>query len=302
MRSLIIATLLISFTRIVAAAAADQEPDWSKIQIKATKVAGQVYLLEGFGQPFTGGNIGASIGPDGILIIDDKFAPLAPKLQAALASLSKEPLRFVLNTHLHQDHSGGNPVLGKSATIIAHDNTRARLAKDGWGDGKPVPAEALPIITFADAITMHVNGEDVRVMHVPAGHTDTDVIVYFPKSHVVHMGDDYFCGMYPFIDFKSGGSVKGYIAAGEQLIGMIPDDAKIIPGHGPISNKTELRAWVNMLKDVSTTVAAGIKAGKTLAQIQKEKPTAKHDATFGHGFFTGDQFVEELFQGLSPQH
>jgi glyoxylase-like metal-dependent hydrolase (beta-lactamase superfamily II) len=297
MRMIAVVVAVMSCTPI-AAAQPDRDPDWSKIEIKASKVAGQVYVIEGLGPEFNGGNIGACVGPDGVLLIDDKFAPLAPKIQAALKTVTDRPVRFLVNTHVHGDHTGGNLEMGKGATIIAHDNTRARLVKHGWGDKKPVPEGALPVVTFADAATVHVNGEDVRVEHIPAGHTDTDVVVFFSKSKVAHLGDDYFNGMYPFIDFNSGGTVKGYVAAVEKLLGEIPADFKIIPGHGPVSGTAELRAYLAMLKDVSGSVEAGIKAGKTLAEIQASKPTAKQDAVFGHGFFTGEQFVEELYHGL----
>jgi glyoxylase-like metal-dependent hydrolase (beta-lactamase superfamily II) len=301
MRILAIVAVIVSCT---LARAGEKPPDWSKIEIKAQKVAGQVYLVEGLGPEFSGGNVGASIGPDGILLVDDKFAPLAPKIQAALKTLSDKPVRFVLNTHVHQDHTGANVELGKGATIIAHDNTRARLARnDGWedNDGKPlpVPAGALPVVTFADAVTVHHNGEAVRLEHVPAAHTDSDAVIFFPKSKVVHMGDLYFSEWYPFIDYERGGTVKGYLAGVEKVAGEIPSDAKIIPGHGPIATPTELRAWLAMLKDVSARVEAGIKSGKTLAQIQKDKPAAKYDAQYGHGFLDGDHFVEELYRGLT---
>jgi glyoxylase-like metal-dependent hydrolase (beta-lactamase superfamily II) len=302
MRKLLVVMVVMASCLRFAAAASEKEPDWSKVEIKAQKVAGNVYLLEGLGGEFSGGNVAASVGPDGILLIDDKFAPLAPKIQAALKTLSDKPVRFVLNTHVHMDHTGGNGVMGKGATIIAHDNTRARLIKHGWGrEGKPVPAEALPIITFAEELGMHVNGEDIRIVYVPAGHTDTDVVVIFPKSKVVHMGDDYFNALYPFIDFDSGGSVKGYVAGVEKVLGMIPADAKIIPGHGSLSTTAELRAYLAMLKDVTGSVEAGIKAGKTVEQLTQAKPTAKYDAVWGHGFLSGDDFVQELYRGLSKR-
>jgi cyclase len=301
MRTLVIVAVVLSALRL-ASAGSEREPDWTKIEIKATKVGGQVYLLEGLGPEFSGGNVAASIGPDGILLIDSKFVQLAPKIQAALKSLTDKPVRFVLNTHLHDDHTNGNAVFGKSATIIAHDNARARLVKHGWGmEGRPVPEVALPVITFGDKIEVHVNGEDVRAIYLPRGHTDTDVAVIFPKSNVVHMGDDFFNGMYPFIDFDSGGSVKGYIAAVEKMVGEIPADAKIIPGHGPIGTPAQLRAYLGMLKDVSAGVEAAIKAGKTLEQLREDKVTAKFDAAWGHGFLSGDQFVAMLYRGLSKR-
>jgi glyoxylase-like metal-dependent hydrolase (beta-lactamase superfamily II) len=164
-----------------------------------------------------------------------------------------------------------------------------------------VPETALPIITFGDELGVHLNGEDIRVVHVPPGHTDTDVVIFFPKSKVVHMGDDYFNRLYPFIDLDSGGSVKGYITAVEKVLGEIPVDAKVIPGHGPLATVADLRAYLAMLKDVSGAVEAGIKAGKTLEQVKQDKPTAKYDAVWGHGFLSADDFVDELYHGLSKR-
>ncbi len=283
----------------VVARAQDKEPDWSKIEIKAVKVAGNVYMLEGTGPEFSGGNIGVSVGPDGILLVDDKFVPLAPKIQAALRSVSDKPVRFVLNTHYHGDHTSGNAAFGTSSTIIAHENTRKRLLSPR--DGKPVPAAALPVITFEDKLQVHINGEDIRAIHFPAGHTDTDVVVFFTKSNVVHMGDDFFNGMYPFIDEDGGGTVRGYIANIAKLVETIPADARIIPGHGPISSPKELRAFLGMLQETSAIVEAGIKAGKTADQLKKEKALAKYDATWGKGFMKTDDYIDELYRDLAKR-
>ena len=260
------------------AAADDEELHVDKIQLKATKVGGQVYVIEDVTREFSGGNVGVAIGPDGVVVIDDKFAPIAPKLEAALRGITDQPVRFVLNTHYHGDHTGGNGTFAPKATIVAHDNTRKRILSEHPKDRPPVPATALPALTFSDRLTLHLNGEEVRAIHLPAGHTDTDVIIVFPKSNVVHMGDDFFNGVFPFIDTDGGGSVKGLIAALTGVIDQLPADAKIIPGHGPVGTLKDLRAFLAMLKDTSAIVEAGAKAGKTAAQLKQAKVLAKYDA------------------------
>src|SRR5579863_5584834 len=215
-----------------------QNQDFSKVQMKVTKVSGNVYMIEG-----SGGNIGASIGDDGIVIVDDQYAPLAEKIQAALKGITDKPVRFIINTHYHRDHTGGNAYFQKQAPIIAHDNVRKRLESGGSaGNGssihmenKPQPKEALPIITFDHDVTVHLNGEDIQALHFPHGHTDGDSVIFFPKSNVVHMGDDFVTYGFPFVDLAGGGSVSGMIAAIDQIIPKLPPDVKIIPGHGPIS-------------------------------------------------------------------
>src|SRR5262245_62099178 len=213
--------------------------DFSKVQIKATKVAGSVYMLEG-----SGGNIGVSVGDDGIVIVDDQFAPLAGKIREALKKISDKPLRFVLNTHFHGDHAGGNVEFSKDATILAHENVRKRLEQGTSVVGrevKPAPREALPIITFNERATVHLNGEDIRAIHFPRGHTDGDSVIFFPKSNVVHMGDDFVTYGFPFVDIHNGGSVSGMIAGCEKVLGMTSAETKFIPGHGPISGPADLK-------------------------------------------------------------
>lgn len=276
-----------------------QEPDFSKVQIKVQKIAGSVYMLEG-----AGGNIGASVGDDGIVIVDDQFLPLAEKIDAALKGISDKPIKFVLNTHWHGDHTGGNPHFGEKAPIIAQENVRKRLASGGktmFGEVPPAPKTALPVITFEDKVSVHLNGEDIRASHVPQGHTDGDSVIFFSQSNVVHMGDDFFNGgIFPFIDIASGGSVQGMIAGGEKVLNEVPDDAKIIPGHGPIGNKADLRKFVTMLKETSAAVDAGIKKGKTLDQLKKEKVLAKWDS-WGQSFIKTDVFTEILYDSLTQK-
>ncbi|HSM87983.1 MAG TPA: MBL fold metallo-hydrolase [Candidatus Limnocylindrales bacterium] len=279
--------------------AAQQQPDYSKVQIKVQKVNGTVYMLQGMG-----GNIGASVGEDGIVVIDDEFLPLADKIEAALKGIADKPVKFVINTHWHGDHTGGNPHFGEKAPIIAQENVRKRLQTGGrnrFGTTPPAPKTALPVITFEDKVTVHVNGEDIRAIHFPHGHTDGDSVIFFPQSNVVHMGDDFFNGgMFPFIDLDSGGSVQGMIAGDEKVLAEVPDDVKIIPGHGPLGTKEDLRKFVQVLKETSAAVEAGIKQGKTLDQLKQEKVLARWDS-WGQGFIKTDQFTELLYDSLTKQ-
>jgi len=265
--------LLVALITLTAVGAA-QDQDFSKVQIKVTKVAGNVYMLEG-----AGGNIGASVGEDGIVVVDDQYAPLADRIQAALKGITNLPVRFIINTHYHEDHTGGNAYFQKQAPIIAHDNVRKRLESGGAAgnggaihmDVKPSPKEALPIITFDHDVTVHLNGEDIRALYFPAGHTDGDSVIFFPKSNVVHMGDDFVTYGFPFIDVDSGGSIDGMIDGVEKVVAQVPADVKIIPGHGPISSVTDVRAYLDMLKGTREVVAKAIKDGKTLDQMKQAK-------------------------------
>jgi glyoxylase-like metal-dependent hydrolase (beta-lactamase superfamily II) len=285
------------------ALAAAQYQDFSKVQIKVTKVAGNVYMLEG-----AGGNIGASVGEDGIVVVDDQFAPLADKIQAALKGITDKPVRFIINTHYHGDHTGGNAYFQKQAPIIAHDNVRKRLEAGGAaGNGgsmhfenKPQPKEALPIITFDHDVTVHLNGEDIRALHFPAGHTDGDSIIFFPKSNVVHMGDDFVTYGFPFIDVEAGGSINGLIDAVEKVIAQLPADVKVIPGHGQVSSLEEMQAYLMTLKATRDVVANALKEGKTLDQMKQAKildPWKKYSG----GFVSEDAFLETLYNSLTGQ-
>ncbi|MBZ5628207.1 MAG: MBL fold metallo-hydrolase [Acidobacteriia bacterium] len=292
MRKLFVAVLL-----LFSLAAAAQERDFSKVQIKVTKVAGTVYMLEG-----AGGNIGVSVGEDGIVVVDDQFAPLAEKIQAALKGITDKPVRFVINTHWHFDHTGGNAYFQKQGPIIAQENVRERLKTGGEAAGMkipPAPKEALPIITFNDRATVHLNGEDIRAIHFPHGHTDGDAVIFFPQSNVVHMGDDFVTYGFPFIDLESGGSVRGMIAACEKVMATVPADAKIIPGHGALSTVADMKPFVAMLEDSMARVENGIKQGKTVEQLKQEKVLAGYESWGGPGkFITTDKFIETLYNDL----
>lgn len=281
--------------------AAAQDQDFSKVEIQLTRVAGNIYMLQG-----AGGNIGASVGEDGIVVVDDQYAPLAEKIRAALKGITDKPVRFVINTHYHEDHTGGNALFQKDAPIIAHDNVRKRL-EEGSSPGnmgsikfpnKPQPKEALPIISFDHDVTLHLNGEDIRALHYPHGHTDGDSIIFFPKSNVVHMGDDFVRYGFPFIDLNGGGSVEGMIAALEEIIPKLPADVKVIPGHGAVSNLDDVRQYVSMLKQTRAAVEAGVKQGKTLDQLQQEKVLEKWSKWSGK-FISADTFTETLYNDLT---
>jgi cyclase len=282
---------------LLAVAAAAQDRDFSKVQIKVANVAGTVYMLEG-----AGGNIGVSVGEDGIVVVDDQFAPLADKIQAALKGITDKPVRFVINTHWHFDHTGGNAYFQKQGPIIAQENVRERLKTGGEAAGMkipPAPKEALPIITFNDRATVHLNGEGIRAIHFPHGHTDGDAVIFFPQSNVVHMGDDFVTYGFPFIDLQSGGSVRGIIAAVEKVMATVPADAKIIPGHGPVSTVADMKPFVAMLKDAMVRVQKGIEQGKTVDQLKKENVLAGYESWGGpEKFITTDKFIETLYNDL----
>jgi glyoxylase-like metal-dependent hydrolase (beta-lactamase superfamily II) len=295
--TLAVSVLVSSLAWLSVTASAEDKQDFTKVQVKATKVAGQVYVIEDATPEFSGGNVGVSVGPDGVVLIDDKFAPLAPKIEAALKTISDQPVRFIINTHYHGDHTDGNAAFGQNSTIIAHENTRKRLLAGGGKDQPPAPAVALPVITFEDKLSVHLNGEDIRAIHFPSGHTDTDIVIFFTRSNVVHMGDDFFNGIFPFIDSNGGGSVKGLITNVQKLLEQIPADAKIIPGHGKIATPKELREFLAMLKGTSEIVEAGIKAHKTADQLKHDKVLARYDA-WAKGFFKADDFIDLLYKDL----
>lgn len=281
-----------------AVPAAAQVPDWSKIEIKAEKVAGDVYMLYGVGG-FAGGNIGVSAGKDGLVLVDDKFQPLVPKIEAALKGISDQPVRFVVNTHYHSDHTHGNTVFGQKATIIAHDNARKRIQADTEWDYVPdtkAPPQALPVVTFDHQLSVHLNGEEIRGVHVPAGHTDGDVVVHFTGSNVVHMGDLFFNAGFPFIDLEHGGTVEGYIAGVEKVLAGLPAGVKVIPGHGPLATRADLENYLAMLKDTTAVVQKLIDEGKTADQIVAAKPLARWPVD--PAVVTAEFYTRILYNGL----
>lgn len=280
------------------AVARAQEPDFSKVEIKVHKVQGSVYMLEG-----AGGNIGVSVGADGIVIVDDQFAPLAPKIQAALKGIADKPVRFVISTHWHGDHVGGNAYFQKQGPVLAHENVRKRMQAGGsllGGQRKvaPAAADALPIVTFNDRASIHLNGEEIRALHLPTGHTDGDAVVFFTGSKVVHMGDDFVTYGFPFVDLESGGSVRGMIAAVRKVMGMVPPETKVIPGHGGISSVGDLAPYVAMLEDSVARVQKAISEGKSVEQMQKDKVLAGYEKYSG-SFVSTDKFIETVYADLT---
>jgi cyclase len=285
---------------LALAGGARARQDFSKVQMKATRAGGNVYMLEG-----AGGNIGVSVGSDGVLIVDDQFAPLADKIRAAVKELNPGQLRFVLNTHFHGDHTGSNAAFGKDSTIIAHDNVRKRLAAgqpaQGTGAGTPpAPKEALPVITYAQSVSIHFNDEEIRVIHFPHGHTDGDSVIFFTRSNVVHLGDDFFAGRFPFVDIDSGGDVLGMTKNVADIIAQVPADVKLIPGHGPLSTLDDLKSYHRMLVTTTNIVRRQIKAGKTLAQI-KAAGLPDEWKTWGSGFIKTDRWIETVYRSLNNQ-
>ncbi len=285
---------------LVTSAAAGQAQEMADVRIKTTPVAGSISMLEG-----RGGNIGVCTGDDGVFLVDDQYAPLTARIRAAVAAIHAGALRFVLNTHWHGDHTGGNENLGKAGTlIVAHDNVRVRMSSEQFNQifdrtTPPSPSTALPVVTFSDAITLHWNGEEIHAFHVAPAHTDGDAVVHFRKANVIHTGDIYFNGLYPFIDVDSGGSIQGVIAATERILALADASTRIIPGHGPLSNRGELQRYRDMLVAVRDAIAPAVAAGKSLQEVQGAKPTAAWDAVWGNGFLKPDQFVAIVHRDLS---
>jgi cyclase len=290
----------------LAPAVPAQEEDYSKVEIKSTQLAPGLYLLQG-----AGGNIAAAVGPEGALLVDDAFAPLADKIRAAVKGLGGDgAVRFVINSHYHFDHTGGNlPFAQGGSVVIGHDNLRVRLERGGTignsaisREVKPAPAGALPTLTYANELTVHLNGMDVRVHHYPQAHTDGDSVVFFPVLNVVHMGDIYVRYGFPFIDIYGGGNVRGMIAACADVIRTMPPGTKIIPGHGELATLDDLREYLKMLQDTTAVVESALKAGRTLQQMKQDKILGPWSARYSppKGFVDTDAFTESLYSSLSP--
>jgi cyclase len=275
--------------------AAAQQQDFSKVEIKVEHVAGKVYMLTG-----SGGNIGVSVGEDGILIVDDQYAPLADKIRAALKGLGEGKLKFVLNTHWHGDHVGGNESFGAEAPILAQTNVRKRMAVEQHVMGETVPAspaKALPVVTYDQSVSIHFNGEEIHVVHYPHGHTDGDSIIGFTGSNVVHMGDDFFNGFFPFVDLASGGSVQGMTANVAEVLKKLSPGAKVIPGHGKLSDAEGLKAFHHMLVATTDIVQKEMKAGKSLDDIKKAGLPDEWKS-WGAGFIKTEVWVETIYNSL----
>ncbi|MCP5055682.1 MAG: MBL fold metallo-hydrolase [bacterium] len=293
-----IPSLLLAFGLALSSASSAQ--DFSQVEIKTIPVAEGLFMLMG-----RGGNIAVLAGDDGVFLVDDQYAPLTEKILAAVQAIDARPVRFLVNTHWHGDHTGGNENLGEAGVVIvAHDNVRERMSMKQVMQARGVevlasPSAALPILTFPTSVTFHLNGVTTEVVHVAPAHTDGDSVVWFAERNVVHTGDTFFNGFYPFIDVDSGGSIDGVISAVDAVLARADDETRIIPGHGPLSNRAEFEAYREMLVTVRDRIRAAIVAGKGADEILAEKPTADLDAAWGGGFMKPEDFVRIVVADLS---
>ena len=279
-----LATTCLLLSGISAAATVLAQDDrFANVTIETVPVTGNISMLIG-----SGGNIGVSTGVDGLLIIDDQYAPLAAKVRAALSQLNPDAPKFLLNTHFHGDHTGGNADFGVASIIIAHENVRGRLVAEDS------PSSALPVITFDDDVTVHFNGENITLIHMPRGHTDTDSVVMFEDSNVVHMGDHFFNGSFPFVDLANGGTVQGYLSNLEKALSWIDDDTSVIPGHGPLGSKADLLAFYNVVKDTSTTIRVMKSQGVSAEEAVTEGLSDEYES-WGQGFINEQRWIETVF-------
>ena len=278
-----VTAILLSVGMGFALSAVAQNDRFANVSIETVSVRDNISMLVG-----SGGNIGVSAGADGILIIDDQYAPLAAKIRAALADLGSDTPKFLLNTHFHGDHTGGNADFGVGSIIVAHENVRGRLVGGG------AAASALPVITFDDDVTVHFNGENITLIHMPNGHTDTDSVVMFESSNVIHMGDHFFNGGFPFVDLANGGTVQGYLSNLERALSWIGDDTAVIPGHGALGTKADLMNFYNVVKDTSTSIRVMKSLAKSKEEIVAEGLGAEYES-WGQGFINEQRWIETVF-------
>ncbi|MFT5450950.1 MAG: cyclase [Enterobacterales bacterium] len=273
-----------------------------KRSFSTTEVAPGLYMLMGVGG-FTGGNIGLSIGEDGVVMIDDSMPPMLDIMKTAIATLTDKPVDFLINTHVHGDHIGNNAAIGKTGTwIVAHENLRTHLLENGVSTNKgnvPAPKDALPMITFSESMAFHLNGYDAHIFHVKRAHTNGDIVIFYKDPNIMHMGDVMFNGLFPYIDISKGGSVDGYIAAQQQALKLINHKTKIIPGHGPLAYKADLERSNAMIIDARNLIDNLIKAGKSEAQVVELNPLAKYHDAWNWGFITTEKMTRQVYKSLT---
>lgn len=285
---------VISIDAMTAEARADAE-------IRTEKITDNIYMVVGTADvdalqsgdldDFSGGNIGVSVGEDGVLIVDAKMAIFAGKIKAAIDQIGGDHPKFIIDTHSHDDHVNGNPEFAGAGTIIAHDNARSRIVAEK-------SQEYWPVITFDHSLSIHFNGEEIRALHYSAGHTDGDIVVFFVSSNVVHMGDLYFSGYLPYVDLDSGGTVQGYMDNVSDILDRIPDNVMIIPGHGPVSTRDDLQTYHRLMRETVALVTEQMQSGKSLQEIQR---TGLHDEWIEWGWFlvTPDNWIETIYKSYS---
>jgi len=268
--------------------------DFTKIEVKATKVAGSVYMIAGADDmaAFSGGNIAVSVGEDGVLMVDSKMAPLSDKIKAAIKEIGGDLPKYIINTHVHGDHVGGNPAFSSDGTIVAHTNVRKRLSDK--------PENTWPVITFDQSMSIHMNGEEIQAIHYPEGHTDGDAVIYFKGSNVLHIGDHWFNELLPYVDLGNGGTVQGYIANIKRTLDEVPDDIKIIPGHGALANKKDLRNFYRMLEETVSLVTKKMKSGKSLDDIKKEG-LQEEWKSWSWSFISTERWIETIHKSYSKE-
>lgn len=302
MNTLFFVRILAAGLIAISAMQAHAQRDFSKVEIKPEQLSDNLYLLTG-----AGGNMALFTGEDGAFMVDDQFAPLSEKILAVVSELTDEPLRFVVNTHWHGDHTGGNENMGKAgALVVAHENVRKRMSTEQFTKlwdrtTPPSPAAALPVITFTDATTFHWNGDEVRVQYVGPAHTDGDAIILFKKANVIHMGDTFFNGSYPYVDLSAGGSVDGVIENARRVLELTDEQTKIIPGHGPLTDKKGLQQYHDLLVRLRGKIKTLVDAGNTREQVIAAKPTREFDAHYGQGFMKPDIWTGIVYDSLKQQ-
>lgn len=290
-----IATGCLITTSLISQAAEEQKDERS---FSTTEVAPGIYMIMGVGG-FTGGNIGLSVGDDGVVMIDDSMPPLLDRMKTAIKTITDKPVDFLINTHVHGDHTGNNESIGSDGTrIVAHENLRINMLTKGLGKNKPMPEAALPVITFSHAMSFHLNGEDARIFHAANAHTDGDAVIHYQKANVIHTGDTFFNGLFPYIDLNNGGSVDGYIAAQKKILSISDDQTKIIPGHGELSNKKQLKQALEMLVDAKKLIDDLLKKGKSEDEVVKTNPLAKYHDKWNWGFITTEKMTRQVYKSL----